>query len=62
MKAEFLKNMPVIELNTHEVQNQSRGRRVVPEEANVPIKSGTFFSTMLVVISTLIALGLAEAA
>ena len=47
--------MPVIEL-------QSRGRRVVPEEANIPIKSGAFFSTMLVVISTLIALGLAEAA
>ena len=62
MKAEFLKNMPGIERNTHEVQNQSRGRRVVPEEANVPIKSGAFFSTMLVVISTLIALGLAEAA
>ena len=54
--------MPVLEINTHGVQDQSHDRRVAPEEANVSVKSGAFFSTMLVIISVFIALGLAEAA
>ena len=54
--------MPVLEINTHGVQNQSHDRRVAPKEANVSVKSGAFFSTMLVIVSVFIALGLAEAA
>ena len=54
--------MPVLEINTHGNQNQSHDRRVAPKEANVSVKSGVFFSTMLVIVSVFIALGLAEAA
>ena len=59
---EYLKIMPVLKINIHGVQIQSHDRQVAPKEANVSVKSGAFFSTMLVIVSVFIALGLAEAA
>jgi hypothetical protein len=59
---EYLKNMTVLKINTHGVQNQSNDRQVAPKEANVSVKSGIFYSTMLVIVSVFIALSLAEAA
>jgi len=53
--------MPVPKVNTHGVQNQPHDRRVVPKKTNVSVKSGVFFSTMLVILSVFIALALAEA-
>ena len=53
--------MPVPKVNTHGVQNQPHDRRVLPKKTNVSVKSGVFFSTMLVILSVFVALALAEA-